>query len=81
MLMLIESREPPGEGGRSGREPWVVSLLAWLLPWPGLILWLCIASRVIDGWTGVLCVFVAIGLAAWRGLRALPMDGLSQQKQ
>ena len=67
--------------GRSSREPWLVSLLGWVLPWPALIIWLCVASRVLDGWAGVGCVYVAIGLAAWRGLRALPNEGLSQQKQ
>ena len=81
MFMLVETREPLGDGGRSSREPWLVSLLAWALPWPALIVWLCVASRVVDGWPGVACVFLAIGLAAWRGLRALPAEGLSQQRQ
>ena len=80
--MLIDTREPPGdEGGDRSREPWLVSLLDWLLPWPALILWLCAASRVLDGWVGVVCVFTAIGLAAWRGLAALPTEGLNQTRQ
>jgi hypothetical protein len=81
LFMLVETREPFDEGGRSSREPWLVTLLGWLLPWPALILWLCAASRMIDGWAGVACVFAAIGLAAWRGLRALPMDGLNEVHQ
>ena len=79
--MLVESRGPFDDGGRPSREPWLVALLGWLLPWPALIVWLCVASRVLDGWDAVACVFVAIGLAAWRGLRALPTEGLNQQRQ
>jgi len=81
LFMLVETREPYDEGRPSSREPWLVALLGWLLPWPALIVWLCAASRVIDGWAGVACVFVAIGLAAWRGLRSLPTDGLTDAKQ
>jgi bacteriorhodopsin len=81
LFMLVESRGPFDEGSRSSREPWLVALLGWLLPWPALIVWLCVASRVLDGWIAVACVFVAIGLAAWRGLRALPAEGLNQAKQ
>jgi hypothetical protein len=84
MFMLVESRGSWNDGERSGgssREPWLVSMLGWLLPWPALIVWLCIASRLIDGWIGVLCVFAAIWLTAWRALRALPTDGLNQMRQ
>jgi hypothetical protein len=81
MFMLVETREPFDEGEKPSREPWLVALLAWMLPWPALIVWLCAASRVLDGWTAVACVYVAIGLAAWRGLRALPTDGLNQTRQ
>jgi bacteriorhodopsin len=81
MFMLVESREPFDEGGHSSREPWLVALLDWVLPWPALIIWLCAASRVLDGWVAVVCVYVAIGLAAWRGLCAMPADGLNQQRQ
>ena len=82
--MLVETRRPFGDDEQpsgSSREPWLVSLLAWLFPWPALIVWLCIASRVLDGWIAVAAVFTAIGLTAWRGLRALPTDGLNQAKQ
>jgi hypothetical protein len=84
MFMLVESRGSWNDGERSGgssREPWLVSMLGWLLPWPALIVWLCIASRLIDGWIGVFCVFAAIWLSAWRALRALPTDGLNQMRQ
>jgi len=80
MFMLVETHEPFDEG-RSSREPWLVALLGWILPWPALIVWLCAASRVLDGWVAVACVFTAIGLAAWRGLRALPTDGLNEARQ
>jgi hypothetical protein len=82
MLMLIDTREPPDdEGSGSGREPWIVGALGWLLPWPAMIVWLCVASRVLDGWPGVAAIYLAIGLTAWRGLHALPTDGLDQQRQ
>ena len=81
LIMLVESRGPFDDGAGSSREPWLVALLGWLLPWPALIVWLCVASRVLDGWVAVVCVFVATGLAAWRGLRALPTEGLNQAKQ
>ncbi|MGI8780285.1 MAG: hypothetical protein ACR2L8_08985 [Solirubrobacteraceae bacterium] len=81
MLMLIDTREPPGDDGGSTHEPWLVALLGWALPWPALIVWLCAASRVVEGWAGVVFVFVAIALAAWRGLRALPAEGLDQDRQ
>ena len=58
------------------------SLLGWFLPWPALIVWLCVASRLLDGWIAVGCVlFAAIYLLIWRGLRALPTDGLNQSRQ
>jgi hypothetical protein len=43
--------------------------------------WLCIASRYADGWLGVGLAWAAVALAAWRGLRALPADGLDQSRQ
>ena len=81
MLMLIDTRMPPDDSGGSEHEPWLVTVLGWLLPWPALILWLCLASRLIEGWIGVVCIFVAIWLSAWRGLRALPTEGLNQRQQ
>ena len=82
LFMLVESRDPFDEGGEhSSREPWLVTLLGWMLPWPALIVWLLAASRVVDGWAGVACALVAIWLAAWRGLRSLPMEGLTNTKQ
>ncbi len=81
LFMLVESRDPFDEGERSSREPWLLALLDWFLPWPALIVWLCAASRVLDGWIAVGCVFTAIALCAWRGVAALPADGLNQQRQ
>ena len=84
MFMLVEARDPFDDGdrpSRSGREPWLVLLLGWLLPWPALIVWLCIASRLLEGWLAVAAVFAAIGLSAWRGLCALPSDGLNKTQQ
>ena len=79
--MLVESRGPFDDGDRPSREPWLVTLLGWLLPWPALIVWLMTASRIVDGWAGVVFAFAAIMVAAWRGLRALPAEGLNQVKQ
>jgi hypothetical protein len=81
MFMLVETREPWDDGGQSSREPWLVTLLDWLLPWPALIVWLCAASLAVNGWAAVACGFVAIGLTAWRCLRAMPTDGLNQHRQ
>jgi hypothetical protein len=81
LVMFIDSREPYRDGREPAREPWIVSLLDWLLPWPALIVWLCVASRYADGWVGVGLVYAAVALAAWRGLRALPSDGLDQSRQ
>jgi hypothetical protein len=81
LFMLVESRHPFDDGSESRREPWLVALLNWLLPWPALILWLCAAALVIDGWPAVGCAFTAIALSAWRGLCALPTEGLNQQRQ
>jgi hypothetical protein len=83
--MLIDTREPPpddgdGDGG-SKHEPWIVTALGWALPWPALIVWLCIASRVLDGWLAVIAIYAAVFLTAWRGLRMLPLHGLNENKQ
>jgi bacteriorhodopsin len=83
LFMLVESRGPfnDGEQDRTSREPWLVALLAWFLPWPALIVWLCAASRVLEGWLAFACVYTAILICAWRGLKALPTDGLNQTRQ
>ena len=77
-------REPGLErrrAGRRAREPWVLRVIDWLLPWPALIVWLMVASRYADGWIGVGFAYAAIALAAWRGLRALPAEGLNEARQ
>lgn len=78
---LVDTRNPFGDGPEPAHEPWIVTLLDWVLPWPALIVWLCVASRYADGWLGVGLVWAAVALAAWRGLRALPADGLDQSRQ
>jgi hypothetical protein len=80
-VMLVDTREPFEERGEPAREPWIVSLLDWVLPWPALIVWLCVASRFADGWAGVGLVYAAVALAAWRGLRTLPDEGLNENRQ
>ena len=81
MFMLVEARDPFDEGEKSSGEPWLVSLLGWVLPWPALVVWLLAASRLVDGWVGVGFAFAAVIIAAWRSLRSLPMEGLTQAKQ
>ena len=81
MFMLVESRGPFDDRAKPSREPWLVTLLGWLLPWPALIVWLLAASRIVDGWAGVGFAFASIMIAAWRGLRALPTEGLNQVQQ
>ena len=78
---FIETPHSSGDDGDRAREPWLLSALDWVLPWPALIVWLCVASRYADGWLGVGLIYLAIGLFAWRGLRALPADGLKQDRQ
>jgi hypothetical protein len=78
---LVDSRHPFGDGPERAPQPWIVTVLDWLLPWPALIVWLCVASRYADGWIGVGLVYAAVAIAAWRGLRALPADGLDQNRQ
>ena len=80
-VAFIESHDASGGGGDRAREPWLLTALDWVLPWPAAIVWLCVASRYADGWLGVGLIYLAIGLAAWRGLRALPADGLNQDRQ
>ena len=80
-VAFIDTPDSSGDGGDGAREPWVLSALDWVLPWPALIVWLCVASRYADGWLGVGLIYLAIGLAAWRGLKALPDDGLNQDRQ
>jgi hypothetical protein len=80
-VAFIESHPSSGDDGDAGREPWVLSALDWVLPWPAAIVWLCVASFYADGWLGVGLIYLAIGLAAWRGLNALPVDGLDQDRQ
>jgi hypothetical protein len=80
-LAFIESHDRFDDGGDRSREPWLLSALDWVLPWPAAIVWLCVASRYADGWLGVGLIYLAIGLAAWRGLRNMPADGLNQDRQ
>jgi hypothetical protein len=81
LVMLVDTRDPYRDRGEPAREPWILTVLDWVFPWPALIVWLCVASRYADGWAGVGLIYTAVALAAWRGLRALPADGLDQNRQ
>jgi hypothetical protein len=81
LLMFIEARDPFEDDSEPRREPWLLTALDWLFPWPAAIVWLSVASRYADGWLGVALIYAAIALSAWRGLKALPTDGLKQDRQ
>jgi hypothetical protein len=80
-VALVDTREPPEEGGGSTREPWLAALLDWVLPWPALIAWLCVASRVLDGFLAFAAIYAALLLTVWRALRAMPSHGLDEYRQ
>jgi hypothetical protein len=80
-LAFIESPDSSGDGREEPRTPWILTAAGWLLPWPALIVWLLAASRFADGWVAVGFAYAAIVVAAWRGLKWLPADGLKQSRQ
>jgi hypothetical protein len=81
-VAFIEAGGPGDEDdGRRAGEPWLLTAFDLLFPWPALIVWLCVASRYVDGWAGVGLIYAAIMLAAWRGLRTIPTDGLRDGHQ
>jgi hypothetical protein len=74
LLMLIDTRDEP-PAGDPRQEPWFITALRWALPWPALVLWLYIASELLDGWAGVIALWGAIIVGTWRLLRAIPEVG------
>ncbi len=81
MLMLIDTREEPN-GDDDPREPWIISALRWVFPWPALVVWLFVAGQVLDGWWGVIALWAAIIIGTWRALRLLPeSNGLRDYHQ
>jgi hypothetical protein len=81
-VALVEARGGGGgDDGQRRREPWLLTAFDLIFPWPAIIVWLCIASRYADGWAGVGLIYAAIMIAAWRGLKALPADGLKDGRQ
>jgi hypothetical protein len=74
LFMLIDTREePPGRG--DGDEPWLVTALRWVLPWPALIVWLFAAGQMLDGWPGAVALWAAVIVGTWRALRWMPGGG------
>jgi hypothetical protein len=80
-VAFVESREPFEDEGDARREPWLVTALGLVLPWPALVVWLLVASRFADGWLGAGLAYAAVLISAWRALRALPAEGLDQVRQ
>jgi hypothetical protein len=81
LVMLIDTREPFDDRREPAREPWILTLFDWVFPWPAAVVWLCVASLYSEGWVGAAMAYAAIVIAAWRGLRAVPTDGLDQNRQ
>jgi len=82
LVAFVEARDHgDGDDGHHAREPWILTAFDLIFPWPAIIVWLCIASRYADGWAGVGLIYAAIMIAAWRGLSALPSDGLKDDRQ
>lgn len=81
LVMFVESHESFDDVGGSRREPWLLTVLDWLLPWPAVVVWLLAASRFTDGWAGAGLAYAAVLIFAWRALSALPDDGLNQSHQ
>jgi hypothetical protein len=80
MLGLIDSREPPPAGGEK-QEPWYVTAVGRLFPWPAIIAWCMVASVLLDGWSSALCTCVGFFLLAWRASRLLPDGGMRDYRQ
>jgi hypothetical protein len=79
MLMLVDSRqEPPSD---DTREPWYMTALASMFPWPALIAWLLVAGQVLDGWWSVLSLWAGVLIGSWRLLRKLPDGGMRDYRQ
>ena len=79
--MFIESPDSSDDQDGEGREPWILTAIDWVFPWPAMIVWLLVASRFADGWIGVGFAYAAVLVAAWRGLRAMPAEGVNQARQ
>jgi len=81
VFMLIDTREPPPDGSPKP-DPWIVTALRWVFPWPALIAWLFAASQMLSGWPGVIAIWGAVMIGTWRGLRWLPVTaGMRDNKQ
>jgi hypothetical protein len=81
LVMLVDTRQPFDDHREPAREPWALTVFDWVFPWPAAVVWLCVASLHEDGWAGAAMAYAAIVVAAWRGLRAVPTDGLDQNRQ
>jgi len=80
MLGLIDSREPPPAGGEK-QEPWYVTAVGRLFPWPAIIAWLLVAGAALDGWWSTGASWAGFLLLAWRALRLLPDGGMRDYRQ
>jgi hypothetical protein len=83
-LLLIDTREPPEpEPDPDGRSAGAVlaAALAWLYPWPAVLIWLFIATVLVHGLPGAIAGYVLLCVAFWRMMKIIPPDGLGSHQQ
>ena len=83
-LLLIDTRdrapEPDPERGPSALDL-LSGALGWLYPWPMVVIWLFVATCVLEGLPGAITGYVMLGVTFWRMLHAFPADGLGSHQQ
>ena len=83
-LLLIDTRDVPPEP-EPERRPSVLAAVAaalgWLYPWPAVLIWLFVATMVLEGLAGAITAYVMLGVAFWRMLSIIPADGLGSHYQ
>ncbi len=83
-LLLIDTRDvpPEPEPDRGPSAMAVVSAaLGWLYPWPAVLIWLFIATCMLEGLAGAISGYVMLMVAFWRMLHIFPADGLGAHQQ
>ena len=70
-MLLIEAGGGPPDPRGPRREPWFVTLILQVLPWPAVVVWLLAGALVTSGWVAVGFAWGAVFVAAWRGSRAI----------
>ena len=83
-LLLIDTRDRPPEP-EPDRGPSALAMLSaalgWLYPWPIVLIWLFVATVLLEGLAGAIAAYVMLGVAFWRMLSIIPADGLGSHQQ